>query len=132
MLTLNSHYYEENTCHRQPVSVLTILFQISLRVTFSNTISLEVTEKYNKSVTFSSVWYTFACWLWKDVLKQGFLDVYLTPSFVVRNFENTFSFSTVSKDWCKFQKWNKKLESCFLDNCISNGCHKFLLLWREY
>ena len=81
-----------------------------------------------------------ACWMSKSVLKRGFLDIYLTASFAIRNFGNTSAkriiifFFKISKIWCRSQKWTKHLRRnwLFLENIIWIGCCRFLLLWGEY
>ena len=65
----NSHYYKENTCHRQSMCQQTVLrLHTSLEDTFSNSISPRVMKKYDKSVVVQ-IWDPSTCWLSKGVLK---------------------------------------------------------------
>ena len=71
-------------------------------------------------------------------LKQGFLGIYLTTFFRVRNFGNTSAmrvfFWKCSKFDLNFKSGEKNPKNlfCFLDNCIWIGCFKLSLLRREY
>ena len=50
MVVVSSYYYEENTSHRQSIYQQTVQrFQISLRETFHNFVSLRKIEKHDKS-----------------------------------------------------------------------------------
>ena len=64
LVAVNSHYYQENSCHRQSIRQETVLrFQTSLRETFTNSISLRVMRKHEKSVVvmilalFGTLWH---------------------------------------------------------------------------
>ena len=78
------------------------------------------------------------CWLSQGVLKISFLDIWLTLSFAVSNFENTYPmwvifFSKCSKFDVDFRYPAKNWQNifCFLDYCSWIGCGKFFLLQRE-
>ena len=76
----------------------------------------------------------------KGPLKRTFLDTYMTMSFSVCSFENTYLCG--SSFWSKypqsdldFRNVQKNIEifcCCFLDNFIWIGCVKLSLLRREY
>ena len=67
---------------------------------------------------FSSLWYPLGCWLWNGCLKQGFLEIYLTTWFAVRNFGNTSAIRMIFyfklKIWGRFLEWSKKFRNSFL------------------
>ena len=77
--------------------------------------------------------------LWWGLLKRGFLGIYLTTSFRVRNFGNaeclrvTF-FWKCSEFFVDFKNAQKNREQvfCFWDKCIWICCIKLSLLAREY
>ena len=90
-------------------------------------------------VDFNSVWTSSPYCLWKGLLKQDFLDIYLT----------TFSesiFSQTQKLWgssffSKYSKFNLNFKNAgknsekglfFLDNCVWIGIVKFSLLTAGY
>ena len=58
-------------------------------------------KKYNKwscRADSSSFWDSLACWLSKGVLKQGFLNIYISTFFTLRNFGN------INPKWAIFFK----------------------------
>ena len=70
---------------------------------------------------FSRVWDPCACWLPKDVAKRGFLGIYPTTSFAVRNSKikqlwGSWLFSKCSKFDLDFRNKAKKIEKVFLRN----------------
>ena len=115
-------------------------FQISLRE-ISNSISLSDRKKMIKCcrADFSSVSDFLARWLSNDVLRQGFLNIFLTTSFAVRNSRNTsvvrviFFFSKSSKFDVNFRNEAKIQKNFFYwEMCIWIDCDRFSLLQREY
>ena len=64
LVSVKSHYYEENTYHRQSMCSQAVpRFQISLTEIFSNSILLRVIEKHDETslvqitAVFGTVWY---------------------------------------------------------------------------
>ena len=79
----------------------------------------------------------FTCWLSKCVLKQDFLDGYLTTSFAVRNLENIWAMRVMFIPKCSkinldFRNAAKTWDFGFIDNDIWIRCSRFSPLRREY
>ena len=76
----------------------------------------------------------------KGLLKRAFLDTYITTSFSVCSFGNTYlwgssfwsKYPQVDLDFRNVQKNIEMFFCCFLDNFIWIGCVKLSLLKREY
>ena len=116
-------------------------FYISLREALSNSIFSKRSINMIK-VLLCRFWQGLGplpCCLSKFLLKRDFLDICLTTSFAVPNFENTSAtrficFSKIFKFCSTFPKFRKKfiIFFCFVDNIIWIGCINLSLLRKEY
>ena len=119
MVTVNSHYFKQNTCHGQSTCKKTGLrFHISLRGIFSNSISLREMGNMIRVLSYGLQW---CLWPFNILTVEGFSQTGLlrhltNPSSADSNFGNTKAmrvvfFSEWSKFWCKFEKFSKQLRN---------------------
>ena len=75
---------------------------MSLKETISKSVSPRIKKKYDKSAAIYILqvfWDSLSCWQSKGVLKRGFLDICLTTSLAVFNFENTLGYDSSTYKW---------------------------------
>ena len=115
---------------------------MSLRVTFSNSVTFTVINEYGKRAAvetesvFRSVYHVACGWF---ISNRFFFHIYLSTFFGVRNFGNTEAMRVILFWKCsKFdvdlknanENWGKVF--CFSDKCIWVVCIELSLLRREY
>ena len=98
MVSLNSPYEEQDTFYRQPMCLQAVpRFGMSIRETFSNSISLPVTNEYDKGAVMkiSTVLSTFTTLLVEASSEMGLFRHLSDYVFGVRNFDNTKSMRVI-------------------------------------